>query len=65
LEKDAVGFPVRNAGERYQFEGRIFTIVENLGLTVLCPCPDSLRVRYEDNDEETMIENSDMFERVN
>lgn len=65
MDYDAVGYPKRYAGERYLFAGRIFTIIENLGLMVLCPCPDSLSVRYDDNDEEAVIENNDKFERVN
>ncbi len=64
METDAVGYPVRNAGERFQYQGRIFIIVENLGLMVLCPCPDSLLVRYDDTDEDATIENSNDFQRI-
>jgi hypothetical protein len=65
MELDAVGIPVRYTGERFQYQGRIFTVVKNLGLMVLCPCPDSLAVRYDDTDEDATIENSKDFQRIN
>ena len=65
MDVDAVGLPKRCPGERFLLNGRIFTIIENLGLAVICPCPDSLHVRYEDNDEDAVIENDILFERIN
>ena len=65
METDALGYPKRNEGERYMYQGRIFTVIKNNGLTVLCPCADSLDVRYDDNDEDATINNNPAFERVN
>ncbi len=65
METDAVGYPKRYAGEQYVRYGRLFTIIENKGLMVLCPCPDSLLVRFADTNEETLIDNSNEFIRFN
>lgn len=65
MDVDAVGYPKRYKGDRYKYNGRIFTIIENRGLLVLCPCPDTLIIRYDDNDDDGVIENSNQFEKIN
>lgn len=55
LTTDAAGLPIRNKGDKIVVEGRRATVVKNLGLVVLCPCPDMLRVRFDDNSEESVI----------
>jgi hypothetical protein len=65
METDAAGYTKRYAGEQYVRYGRLFTILANKGLSVLCPCPDSLLVRFEDTQEETLIDNSNEFVRFN
>lgn len=61
METDAYGYPKRYAGQVFKLDHRIFIILENLGLTVLCPCPDSLKVRFLDTGAEVLIDNSNEF----
>ncbi len=61
-DTDAYGYPKRHAGQRFSINGRRFTIIKNLGLMVLCPCPDNLLVHFDDAVNQEIIENSNQFQ---
>lgn len=58
---DASGHPMRFTTDRIKINGRWATIVANDGLLMLCPCPDTLFVRYDDTGELDVIAN-DVFD---
>lgn len=59
-DTDAMGYKKRYAGDKLQFKstGRKFTVIENQGLLVLCPCGDILLIHFDDKNETLIVENS-------
>jgi hypothetical protein len=56
-ETDLMGFPKRKFGDRIIINVKKAIVIENMGLTVLCPCTDSLRIAFEGG-RESVIDNA-------
>ena len=58
METDVVGYPKRNAGDKLVINGYQTIVIENQGLAVLCPCPDTLLVQWPDGSQ-SLVQNDD------